>query len=153
MDLHGEQFIPLSKSFVWKALNNLDILKACIPGCEVIEWLSPTEIDLTVIIKLGPIKTRIGGSIILSNIVEGNSYTMTGMGKGRFAGLANGQADVKLESHNVDTGTNLTYLVTANVEGSLAKLGTKLVSSSAQKLSDGFFELFAEEVIKVYGKE
>lgn len=153
MDLHGEQFIPLSKAIVWKALNNLDILKACIPGCKSIEWLSPTEIDLTVVIKLGPLKTKIGGSIILSNVIEGNSYTMTGIGKGRFAGLANGKADVKLESSRKEDGTNLTYLVTANVEGKLAKLGSKLVSSSAQKLSDGFFELFAEEVIKVYGKE
>ena len=97
MNLVGEQFIPLSKAIVWKALNNLDILKACIPGCEAIEWLTSTEIDLTVVIKFGPLKTKIGGSITLSNIVEGTSYTMTGMGKGRFAGLANGKADVKLE--------------------------------------------------------
>jgi hypothetical protein len=106
-----------------------------------------------VVIKLGFLKIRIGGTIHLSNMVEEQSYTMVGKGKGKFAGLANGRADVKLLEDPSGTGTILSYKVTAIVGGKLEKLGSKIVTGSVQKLSDGFFEIFAEEVIKAYGRE
>lgn len=145
MDLTGERLIHVSKDRVWGALNDVEILKAAIPGCEEITRISDTELEATVTAKIGPVKASFKGKVELSNIDAPNSYTISGSGTGGAAGFAKGGADVKL-ADAPDGGTLLTYEVKAQVGGKLAQVGARLVQAAARKLSDEFFEAFDEAV-------
>ncbi|QND51366.1 carbon monoxide dehydrogenase subunit G [Phyllobacterium sp. 628] len=138
MDMTGEERIAASRDAVWKALNDPEILKACIPGCESLEWVSGTELDATVGVKLGPVKARFSGKVTLSNLNPPVSYTISGEGKGGIAGFAKGGADVALIEDGEETV--LTYVVNADVGGKIAQLGSRLIASSAKKLASQFFE-------------
>ncbi|GIL01688.1 MAG: carbon monoxide dehydrogenase [Alphaproteobacteria bacterium] len=144
MDMSGEYVIAASRQKVWEALNDADVLRACIPGCEALEMTSPTQMKATVVTKIGPVKARFNGEVELQNIDAPNSYTIAGEGKGGIAGFAKGGADVRLEE--VDSGTRLTYLARAQVGGKLAQLGSRLIDSTAKKLADQFFKNFAERI-------
>ncbi|MBN9138963.1 MULTISPECIES: SRPBCC family protein [unclassified Phyllobacterium] len=138
MDMTGEERIAAPREAVWKALNDTEVLKACIPGCESLERISDTELEATVGVKLGPVKARFNGKVELSNLNPPLSYTITGEGKGGIAGFAKGGADVTLIEEGGETV--LTYTVNADVGGKIAQLGSRLISSSAKKLATQFFE-------------
>jgi carbon monoxide dehydrogenase subunit G len=142
MDLTGEYIIPAPRQKVWEALNDADVLRACIPGCESLEKLSDTEMTATVVTKIGPVKAKFSGEVRLENINAPVSYTIAGEGKGGIAGFAKGGADVSLEE--VPEGTRLSYAVKAQIGGKLAQLGSRLIDSTVKKLADQFFQNFTD---------
>lgn len=137
MDLTGEQRIAAPRDAVWAALNDPDILKACIPGCREIARRSPTELDLAVKFKIGVVSATFNGEITLSNLNPPESYTIAGEGKGSIAGIARGSADVRLTEDSA--GTILSYDIRTQVGGRLAQFGSRLIGSSARKLAAQFF--------------
>lgn len=144
MDMTGEYRIPAPRQKVWEALNNPDILKQCIPGCETIEKQSDTEMTATVRAKVGPVSARFGGKVTLSDLDPPNGYRISGEGTGGPAGFAKGGATVKLSDDG--DGTRLNYSVEANVGGKLAQIGSRLIDATARKMADDFFAKFAAVV-------
>lgn len=142
MEMTGEQRIPAPRAVVWDALNDVEVLKASIPGCESITKLSDTDIEATVVAKVGPVKATFKGAVTLSDIDPPNGYTITGEGKGGVAGFGKGSAKVKLADDG--PGTLMTYSVTASVGGKLAQIGSRLIDSTAKKLADDFFVTFSQ---------
>lgn len=141
MDMSGERLIEASRATVWEALNNPDILKACIPGCEAIEKLSETEMKATASVKLGPIAARFAGKVRLSDLDPPNGYTISGEGQGGVAGFAKGDAKVTLWDEA--GATKLIYEVQAQVGGKMAQLGARLIDSTAKQYADTFFTKFS----------
>ena len=137
MNMQGEERIAASVDSVWAALNNPEVLKACIPGCEALEKKSETQMSATVALKLGPVKARFSGEVQLKNLKPPHSYTIQGEGKGGIAGFAKGGADVTLTEDG--DGTILAYTVNADVGGKIAQLGSRLIDSTAKKLAGQFF--------------
>ena len=146
MDLTGEYIIAAPRQKVWDALNNADVLRECIPGCETLDKQSDTAMSATVVTKIGPVKARFSGEVRLENINAPTSYTIAGEGKGGIAGFAKGGADVLLEE--VPGGTKLSYAVKAQIGGKLAQLGSRLIDSTVKKLADQFFDKFSKTVAK-----
>lgn len=144
MDFRGEYRLPAPRQAVWEALNDPDVLRACIPGCDSLEKISDTEFAAVVTIRIGPVKAKLNGGIRLENINAPESYTITGEGKGGIAGFARGGADVRLAEDGADT--ILTYSVDAQAGGKIAQLGGRLIESTARKLSGQFFDNFAAHV-------
>src|SRR5690348_11528537 len=140
MKMSGEEIIAAARETVWKALNDPQILKQCIPGCESITKHSDTRLEAKVTVKVGPVKAGFTGIVNLTDLDPPNSYRISGEGKG-IAGLANGGADVRLEK--VNGATKLSYDVDAQVGGKLAMLGSRLIDSTARSLATQFFEKFA----------
>jgi hypothetical protein len=145
MQINDSQRIPASKDKVWAALNDPEVLKACIPGCQSLEMTSPTEMTATVVFKVGPVKATFGGKVTLSELDPPNSYRITGEGSGGVAGFAKGGAAVRLEAESPDV-TILHYEVDAQIGGKLAQLGQRLIDSTARKLSADFFAAFGKAV-------
>jgi uncharacterized protein len=147
MKMSGEEMIAAPRAAVWKALNDTDVLKSCIPGCDSIIRHSPTKLEAKVTIKLGPVKAGFTGVVNLTDMDPPNGYRISGEGKGGLAGFASGGADVKLE--DAPGGTLLKYDVDAQVGGKLAMLGSRLIDSTAQSLATQFFEKFAAAAAKM----
>jgi carbon monoxide dehydrogenase subunit G len=145
MQMNDSQRIPASKEKVWAALNNPDILKQCIPGCQSLEMTAPNEMTATVVLKVGPVKATFGGKVTLSDLDPPNSYRISGEGSGGIAGFAKGGAKVKLAEEGPDV-TILSYEVDAQIGGKLAQLGARLIDSTAKKLAGEFFASFGEVV-------
>jgi carbon monoxide dehydrogenase subunit G len=145
MDMSGSERIEASMDVVWKALNDPDILRRCIPGCEALEKQSETEMTATVVLKIGPVKARFEGAVTLSNLDPPRSYSITGEGKGGLVGFAKGGADVSLAPDGPDA-TVLSYVVKADVGGKIAQLGGRLIDSTAKKLAGEFFSTFGATV-------
>ncbi|MEQ8735575.1 MAG: carbon monoxide dehydrogenase subunit G [Rhodospirillaceae bacterium] len=143
MDMKGSYDIAAPREAVWNALNDVEVLKACIPGCETITKHSDTELEATVSAKVGPVKAKFTGAVTLSDMDPPNGYTISGQGKGGAAGFAKGGAHVSLVE--IDTGTQLSYVVNANVGGKLAQIGSRLIDSTAKKMADQFFSKLSEE--------
>ena len=137
MEMKGSQLIAAEREAVWAALNDPEVLKACIPGCEELNQTSPTELNATVVAKVGPVKAKFKGEVELSDLNPPESYTISGEGKGGIAGFAKGGATVRLTE--VEGGTQLDYDVDAKVGGKLAQLGGRLIDATAKKLADQFF--------------
>jgi len=144
MDMTGEYRIDAPREAVWSALNNPDVLKACIPGCQSLEKTSDTDFEATVQAKVGPVKANFSGAVSLSDIDPPNGYTISGEGKGGPAGFAKGGAKVALEE--AEGATVLKYNVHATVGGKLAQIGSRLIDSTAKKMANDFFGKFAAEV-------
>ena len=144
MEMTGEYRIPAPRGKVWDMLNDADVLRVCIPGCEMLEESVDGEgFKARVTTKIGPVKATFNGAVTLSDIVAPERYTIAGEGKGGVAGFASGSADVTLAE---DGGvTVLTYAAKAKVGGKLAQLGSRLIDSTARKLADQFFAAFAEK--------
>lgn len=140
MDLTGEERITAPRDVVWAALNDPDVLKQCIPGCQSLEMKSPTELAATVKLKIGPVSATFSGEVTLSNINAPESYTISGEGKGGIAGFAKGGADVTLKEDGGET--ILQYQASAQVGGKIAQLGARLIDSTSQKLAHQFFSDF-----------
>lgn len=142
MQMNDIQRVPASKAKVWAALNDPEILKRCIPGCQSLAMTSPTEMTATVVVKVGPVKATFSGKVNLSDLDPPNGYRIAGEGSGGVAGFAKGGATVKLEAESADV-TNLQYIVDAHVGGKLAQLGGRLIDSTAKKVAEEFFQNFA----------
>lgn len=141
MEMHASRVIAADRMTVWAALNDAEVLKACIPGCDELTGSAEEGFAATVTQKVGPVKATFRGEVTLSDIVPGESYTISGEGKGGVAGFAKGGAQVRLSDAETG-GTVLTYDVSAKVGGKIAQLGSRLVDSFAQKMADQFFERF-----------
>jgi carbon monoxide dehydrogenase subunit G len=144
MDMTGEYRIPAPREKVWAALNDPEILKICIPGCEELTKDSETELSAKVSTKVGPVSAKFTGKVTLSDINPPAGYKITGEGQGGVAGFAKGGAEVNLEEDGNET--ILTYKATAQVGGKLAQIGSRLIDSTAKKMAGQFFGKFAEEV-------
>jgi uncharacterized protein len=149
MKMSGEEMIAAPRAAVWKALNDTNVLKSCIPGCDSIIRHSATKLEAKVTIKLGPVKAGFTGVVNLSDMDPPNGYRISGEGKGGLAGFASGGADVKLE--DAPGGTLLKYDVDAQVGGKLAMLGSRLIDSTAQSLATQFFTKFAAAAVGLAG--
>jgi carbon monoxide dehydrogenase subunit G len=141
MKMSGEEIIPATREAVWKALNDPEVLKQAIPGCQGITKVSDTDLEAKVTVKIGPVKAAFSGTVHLSNLNPPESYRISGEGKGGVAGFAKGGADIRLEE--VPEGTKLSYDVDAQVGGKLASLGSRIIDSTSRSLATQFFEKFA----------
>lgn len=144
MKMSGEYRIEAPIERVWDALNDPEILKQAIPGCDSIERLSETEMTAKVTARVGPVKARFTGNVTLSDLDPPNSYRISGEGKGGAVGFAKGGANVSLEADG--DATILRYEVDATVGGKLAQLGSRLIDGTAKKMAGEFFSNFAEVV-------
>lgn len=141
MDMSGEYRIAAPQAKVWAALNDPEILRQSIEGCEEIQKTSDTEFTAKVTAKVGPVKARFGGKVTLSDLNPPHGYTITGEGSGGVAGFAKGGAKVSLEADG--DGTILRYTVSANVGGKLAQIGSRLIDGTARKMAEQFFSSFS----------
>ena len=152
MKLVGSYQLNVKKEIVWKALNDSNILKQCIPGCESFDKENSNVFHATATNQIGPMNATFSGTVTLSNIKQNQSYTISGEGQSPV-GFANGSAEVKLIEENEIT--TLTYVVNINVGGKIAQLGSRLIDGVAKKMSDYFFGRFADLVapqIKATGR-
>lgn len=140
MKMQGERLIAATQRDVWNALNNPDVLKQCIPGCEEMQKLSDTEFTAKVRAKVGPVSLTMTGDVQLSDLNPPVSYRITGQGKGGAAGFARGGADISLKDQG--GSTLIVYNVDAQVGGKLAQIGNRLIDSTARKMADDFFSRF-----------
>ena len=149
MELNDEVRIPAPKQVVYDALNDPEILRQCIPGCEELIQHSPTELEAKVVLKIGPVKARFSGNVILQTEGAPNAFSLSGEGKGGAAGFAKGTADVTLREEGAETVLN--YHAKAEVGGKIAQLGSRLINGTARKLSASFFKKFALAVTDAVG--
>jgi carbon monoxide dehydrogenase subunit G len=145
MDMTGEYRIAAPRQRVWEGLNDPEVLKACIPGCESLEKTSDTEFTAKVKAKVGPVSASFAGKVQLSDIDPPNGYRISGEGTGGAAGFAKGGATVALAEDGPDV-TVLTYAAEAQVGGKLAQIGSRLIQGTAKKMADDFFSRFAAAV-------
>src|SRR5579884_823855 len=144
MTMTGEVQLAATREVVYGKLNDAEVLKACIPGCEELTKSSDTEFAAIATTKIGPVKARFKGKVHLTDLNPPNGYKISGEGDGGVAGFAKGGATVSLAEK--DGGTLLTYNVEAQIGGKLAQLGQRLVNGAAKKLADEFFQKFAATV-------
>lgn len=147
MELQDEVRISAPRAKVYAALNDTEILKACIPGCEELIRTSANVLDAKVVLKIGPVKARFGGTVTLDQKKAPARFSLSGEGNGGIAGFAKGGADVELIEENGET--ILRYTAKADVGGKMAQLGSRLIVGTSQKLAGMFFTRFAEEVSKL----
>jgi uncharacterized protein len=140
----GEYRIHAPRQRVWEALNDPEVLKHCIPGCQSLEKVSDTEFNGRVVASVGPVRATFGGKVTLSDLDPPQSYTITGEGSGGVAGFAKGGAKVNLAEEGAET--LLSYAVQAQVGGKLAQIGSRLIDGVARKMANDFFGSFATEV-------
>lgn len=142
MELADEIVINAPKDQVYAALNDPEVLKKCIPGCEELVQHSDTELEAKVVLKVGPVKARFGGEVTLDKSGGPDAFSLSGQGNGGAAGHAKGGADVTLTADG-DT-TVLKYVAKAQIGGKIAQLGSRLIQGTAKKLAGKFFTSFAE---------
>ena len=145
MEMTDEIQIDAARSVVWEALNNPEILKACIPGCESLEQVSESEFVSLVVVKVGPIKAKFNGKVSLTDIVAPASYRLIGEGQGGVAGFAKSEITVELIERGPEC-TTIKYGVTAHIGGKIAQLGSRLIDSTARKMAEQFFSKFNARV-------
>jgi len=150
MKLTGSYRLNVKKEYVWRALNNPNILKQCIPGCVSFDKESNNVFNATATNQIGPMNATFSGTVTLSNIQNNQSYTLSGEGQSSV-GFAQGSADVKLIEENGIT--ILSYEVNVNVGGKIAQLGSRLINGVAKKMSDYFFGRFADLVAPIVKEE
>jgi len=152
MEMTGEQLIAAPQKAVWDALNNPEMLKTCVPGCESIDPIGDNEFQVLMVARVGPVSAKFKGKLTLSDIKPPNSYSLAFEGQGGPAGFAKGSANVRLESVEGDK-TRLGYDVKASVGGKLAQIGSRLVDAAAKKVADDFFRTFKAKVGAAQGNE
>jgi hypothetical protein len=150
MEMTGEQLIPVPQAEVWRGLNDPEVLKACIAGCESIEKVSDNEYKVSIVAAVGPVKAKFNGKLLLSDLNPPNSYSLSFEGSGGAAGFGKGGAQVSLKSESA--GTRLSYSARASVGGKLAQVGSRLIDGVARKMADDFFVAFNEKLAGVSGK-
>ncbi len=151
MEMSGEHRIEAPRQKVWEALNDTEVLKLAIPGCEEIEKTSDTAFTAKVKMKIGPVSAKFAGAVTLSDLDPPKAYTISGEGKGGAAGFAKGGAKVRLEEDGA--ATILRYEVQAQVGGKLAQIGSRLVDATAKKMAGEFFSRFSDAMAAAEGGE
>ena len=141
METTGSQLIPMPQEVVWAGLNDAEILKACVPGCESLQRVSDTEYRAVIVVAIGPTKSKFTGKLLLLDIDAPYSYRVTFEGSGGAAGTANGGAQVSLAPEGA--GTRLTYAARVQVGGKLAQVGSRLIDGVAKKMVEEFFRRFS----------
>jgi uncharacterized protein len=144
MQVSGTYRIEATPQKVWDALFDPDVLRRCIPGCEDVQRISPTQFTAAVVLKVGPVKAKFAGKVSLSDLDAPRACRMTGEGSGGVAGFAKGIADLKLAPDG--SATILNYTADAQIGGKLAQLGSRIVEGTTRKLADEFFSKFADAV-------
>jgi len=151
MEMTGEQIVPVAQEITWRALNDIEVLKACIPGCESIEPVSETEFTVAMVAKVGPVSAKFKGRLLLADVAAPTSYTLSFEGQGGVAGFAKGSAQVALSPEAEGAHTRLAYEVKATIGGKLAQIGSRLIDGAARKLADQFFTAFNKHVAQAQG--
>jgi len=144
VELNDEIIINAPQARVYAALNDPEVLKQCIPGCEELIKHSDTELEAKVVLKVGPVKARFSGNVVLDQSGAPDTFSLTGQGNGGAAGHAKGGADVTLTADGETTV--LRYTAKAEIGGKLAQLGSRLIQGTAKKLAAKFFKSFASVV-------
>lgn len=142
MQFGGRYRVAATRQAVWAALNDTTVLKAAIPGCHRIDWISATALDLDIKVNLGVVHPLFKGGLTLSDIIPAERYTLTGKGKGGLLGLAEGSANIVLTDAGAQS--ELLFVATGGASGQIMRLGKAIIGHSAQKVIDGFFERFGE---------
>lgn len=145
MELSETHTLPVSQQRAWDALNDTEILRACIPGCESIDPDGDNAYAVVMSASVGPVKARFKGRMLLTDIEAPNAYTIAFEGQGGAAGFGKGNARVTLEPEG-DAATKLTYVATAQVGGKLAQIGSRLVDGAGRKIAGEFFKRFGAQV-------
>jgi carbon monoxide dehydrogenase subunit G len=145
MELKGERLLPTDRATAWAALNDVEILKLCIPGCESITATAGGQYEIALMAAIGPVKARFKGKMEIVDVDAPNGYTLKFDGSGGQAGFARGDAKVALAVVDA-TSTKMTYLATAQIGGKLAQIGSRLVDAASAATADKFFEAFAEQL-------
>lgn len=145
MEMTGEQLIPAPQRDTWDALNDPEVLKACVPGCESITRVHDNEFHVLMVARVGPVSAKFRGRLTLFDIKAPDSYSLAFEGQGGAAGFAKGAAQVKL-APEATSKTRLAYEVKANVGGKLAQIGSRLVDAAAKKVADEFFQNFTRKM-------
>ena len=145
MELNGNVTIPAPIETVWLALNNPDTLRRCIPGCEEVRQISPTEMHARVALRMGPVRATFVGKVLLTDVRAPSGCTLNFEGSGGGAGFARGSSVIALTE--VPSGTQLDYTTQASVAGKLGQIGGRLMDASAKQLADRFFAAFKAEVV------
>jgi carbon monoxide dehydrogenase subunit G len=151
MEMTGEERIPAPQAKTWAALNDPEVLKACVPGCESIEPLSENEYQVLMVARVGPVSAKFKGKLSLSDVKPPESYSIAFEGQGGVAGFGKGAAQVKLSPEG--EGTLLSYQVKASVGGKLAQIGSRLVDAAARKIAQEFFAAFNARVGASYDSD
>jgi len=151
MEMSGEQIVPAPRQTVWEALNDPEMLKASVPGCESIDRTGDNEYAVLMVARVGPVSAKFKGKLTLSDIKPPESYSLAFEGQGGAAGFAKGGAQVRLAEQ--DGQTKLAYDVKASVGGKLAQIGSRLVDAAAKKVADDFFRNFNQKVAALQGDE
>lgn len=149
MEMSGEERIAATQQQTWAALNDPEILKACVPGCESIERIADNEYQVLMVARVGPVSAKFKGKLALSDLNPPSSYALAFEGQGGAAGFGKGSAQVQLAPEG--DGTLLTYQVKASVGGKLAQIGSRLVDAAAKKIAKDFFAAFNEKVGAQHG--
>lgn len=144
MELTGDLVIGATRAQVWAALNDPEVLAACIPGCEGVEVVSPTEKTARVAVKVGPVRARFSGRIRMDDVVEAERCAMSFEGSGGAAGMARGQSQVELTDEGLHT--RLRYTVQASVAGKLGQVGGRMIDAAAKQMADQFFAAFQARI-------
>ena len=144
MDMQGSRALAITQQQAWDALNNPEVLKACIPGCDKVEATGENQYAVGVAVKIGPVAAKFSGKITLSDIKPPESYTITFDGQGGAAGFGKGNSQVTLVPKG--TGCELSYTVHASVGGKIAQLGQRLIDGVAKSMAEDFFKRFDEEM-------
>jgi len=140
MEMKGSRVVPADVATTWRALNDPEVLRECIPGCESIDRVSDTEYRVLMTARVGPVSAKFSGRLTLADIVAPRSYTLKFEGQGGAAGFANGTAKVELSP--AEAGSRIDYAVNAQVGGKLAQIGSRLIDGAAAKVADDFFACF-----------
>ena len=144
MDMQASRQLAVTQQQAWDALNDPEVLKRCIAGCDRVEATAPQQYAVGVALRIGPVSAKFSGTIDLSELDPPNSYTLSFEGKGGPAGFGKGDARVKLIAN--ETGCLLDYTVHAQVGGKVAQLGQRLVDGAAKSMAEDFFKRFDEEM-------
>ncbi|HWI78429.1 MAG TPA: carbon monoxide dehydrogenase subunit G [Ramlibacter sp.] len=148
MEMEGSRVLAITQDQAWAALNDPEVLKASIPGCEKVEATGENRYAVVVAVKVGPLAAKFAGKIVLSEVNPPESYTLSFDGQGGAAGFGKGQAKVKLTPQG--TGCELAYSATAQVGGKLAQVGQRLIDGVARSMAEDFFKRFDQEVQRRY---
>jgi len=150
MEMQGSRALAITQQQAWDALNNPEVLKTCIPGCDKVEPTGDNQYAVGVAVKIGPVSAKFNGKITLSDINPPNSYTITFDGQGGAAGFGKGNSQVTLSPPEEGQGCVLSYSVHASVGGKIAQMGQRLIDGVAKSMAEDFFKRFDEEMQRQY---
>lgn len=146
MDMQGSRHLAVTQQQAWDALNDPQVLKTCIPGCDKVEPTGENQYAIGMAVRIGPVAARFAGKIQLVDVLPPNSYTLAFEGQGGAAGFGKGTAKVKLAPATEGAGCELSYSANAQVGGKIAQVGQRLVDGVAKSMAEDFFRRFDEEM-------